>query len=196
LIGNGRISDIVSTIEDETMTDAETITTTTTTQPETPKQRKTKLQRVQEQIAALKKIEADELADRAEAEKEAADKERARINAARLAAARPLGFAFITALRNGNQLALDLLPTLLEKMPKADRIRVEARVEIELGKQPEMPARTLGPKLTATYADRKAVKALGAVFIAAEKSWFVPGDVTDLAPFKPWLPATTKDGNA
>ena len=41
--------------------------------------------------------------------------------------------------------------------------------------------------LTAQYRDREQVKALGAKWDAAQRSWFVPVG-TDLAPFTRWLP--------
>ena len=43
--------------------------------------------------------------------------------------------------------------------------------------------------LTASYADREKVKALGARWNPAEKRWYVP-DGRDLSPFAAWLPAT------
>ena len=45
--------------------------------------------------------------------------------------------------------------------------------------------------LTTQYRDREAVKALGARWDAAQKSWYVPAG-RDLAPFTNWLPAQLK----
>ena len=44
--------------------------------------------------------------------------------------------------------------------------------------------------LTATYAEKEKVKALGARFDSDVKKWFVPEGL-DLAPFRVWLPAAS-----